>query len=202
MNDIAQTRHPRKHNPLFYIKYIAASLLFLAVTATLASAACQVTLQWNPNSDGRTEGYRLFCRQAQHPYDYQAPVYDGSADQCTIDDLEEGVTYYFVVRAYDDQGNMSGDSNEVRFFFDIVPPEAPDLLNPEDGSVSVEPQPLLATGPFFDADASDYHTRTQWQIFRAQDDLTIFTLSSTVFTTDFQLPPLVLDGATTYSWTG
>lgn len=180
---------------------IAFVLIILSETFTLAAADCQATLQWDPNTDGGTVGYQLFQRQENSPYNYAGPVYDGLNNQFTIDNLDEGAVYYFVVRAYDSADNMSGDSNEVRFSCDTNPPEVPELVNPENGAVQVSLEPMLATGPFYDPDATDNHTRTQWQIFRDEDSLCLFDMTSDTFLTDYQLPPLILDGATSYYWT-
>ena len=181
--------------------HIAFAIAVLSGTFTLATADRQVTLEWDANTDGSTVGYRLFQRLENSSYNYAAPVYDGSNNRCTISNLNEGTVYYFIVRAYDSVNNMSGDSNEVRFYGDTNPPEAPELVNPENGAVDVPQEPILATGPFYDPDTSDYHTRTQWQIFRSEDDLCLFDMTSDTFLTDFQLPPLILDGSTTYYWT-
>ena len=52
-------------------------------------------------------------------YDYTAPAWptdgnDNAQTSCTISNLEDGVKYYFVVRAYAGS-NQSGDSNEILF---------------------------------------------------------------------------------------
>jgi hypothetical protein len=92
--------------------WFAAACLVL-FSLPLTAAAAQVNLQWDPN-DCDPEGYRLFQRSAASSYDYSRPVWTGSQTSCTLDGLDEGVTYFFVVRAYD--GSLeSGDSNEVSF---------------------------------------------------------------------------------------
>lgn len=80
--------------------------------------AANVTLSWDANTP-EPEGYRVFQRIEGQAYDYTAPVWplDGAnhtQSTCTIDGLTEGVTYYFVVRAYVGQ-DESGDSNEVQY---------------------------------------------------------------------------------------
>ncbi len=77
-------------------------------------AECQVTLQWDPNSEPNVY-YQLYLREAGAPYDYSNFDWQGSSNQTTVAQLDESKTYYFVVRATDAQGNQSGDSNEVAF---------------------------------------------------------------------------------------
>ena len=201
MNDINGKTLSKIEKAASFIKFIAFTLAIFIGATTTAFADCQVSLQWDPNSGDTTAGYRLFQRRQNQSYNYSAPAYDGSDNQCTLSNLTEDTVYYFVVRAYDENGNMSGDSNEVRFIYDADPPEAPALINPEDGAVDVSSEPLMATGPFYDPDASDYHTGTRWQIFSNDSGVCLFDLTSDTFLTDFQLPPLLLDGSTAYYWT-
>ncbi|MFZ1986947.1 MAG: DNRLRE domain-containing protein [Desulfatitalea sp.] len=63
----------------------------------------------------------MFQRLSGGAYNYSAPVWTGSATTCTIQNLLEGTTYYFVARAY--QGTtVSGNSNEVSFSQNISVP--------------------------------------------------------------------------------
>jgi hypothetical protein len=98
-------------------------ILALLIAFPVAShALCQATLQWNANNPD-PDGYVLFGREEGQSYDYSDPWWRGgySFTQCTIDQLDEGKTYYFVVRAYVSDANgdddFSGDSNEVRFAY-------------------------------------------------------------------------------------
>ncbi len=92
-------------------------LLFLVAFPALSYALCEVTLRWDANYPS-PEGYLIFGREAGQSYDYNDPWWQGDSSftQCTIDQLREDRTYYFVVRAY--AGNdVSGNSNEVRFSY-------------------------------------------------------------------------------------
>ncbi len=91
-------------------------LFCLSLFATDALAA-QVTLAWDAN-DPTPDGYRLYQRLSGESFDYDQPVWTGSATTAPIDGLTEGTTYYFVVRAYVG-ADESGDSNEVEY----TPPE-------------------------------------------------------------------------------
>ena len=91
----------------------AALVIGLLCFSTIPLYAAQTTLQWGANNPA-PQGYRLFQRLTGSTYNYSAPVWTGSGTTCTIQNLLEGSTYYFVIRAY--QGTtVSGDSNEVAF---------------------------------------------------------------------------------------
>jgi hypothetical protein len=96
---------------------IFALILIIAFPA-ISHALCEATLEWDP-SGSSAYGYYVFGREEGQDYDYDAPWWQGddSFSRCTIDELEEDKTYFFVVRAYaaDEQ---SADSNEVRFSYE------------------------------------------------------------------------------------
>lgn len=95
---------------------IALIGLLLCSTAQAAS----VTLAWDAN-DVAPDGYRMFQRVDGASYDYTSPVWQGTATTCTIDNLANSTTYYFVVRAYVGI-DESGDSNEVQHQTSIQAP--------------------------------------------------------------------------------
>jgi hypothetical protein len=102
--------------PLLKIGFLVASvLLFASVTA-----AYQLTLAWDANTEPDLEGYILYGRgwSPCPPYDYIAthPVTelaDPLNPRCKVTDLERDVIYFFVVTAYDTEGNESYFSNIV-----------------------------------------------------------------------------------------
>ena len=103
-------------------------LLLLIAFPAVSYALCEVSLQWDANNPS-PEGYLLFGREEGQSYDYNNPWWQGddSFTQCTIDQLSEDRTYFFVVRAY--VGNdLSGDSNEVRFSYADANSGAPSSL--------------------------------------------------------------------------
>lgn len=104
------------------IKSITALFFIILFVTTGAYSDGQVTLQWDPN-DPAPAGYRLYGREEGLSYNYDEPWWEGdqSFTQCTLDQLDENTTYYFVVRAYDSEGNESGDSNEVAFTYSGTP---------------------------------------------------------------------------------
>ena len=85
---------------------------------TISAMAASVSLRWDPN-DPTPEGYRVFARESGRSYNYSAPIWEDSLTTCTLIGLTEGVTYYFVVRAYD--GLLeSADSAEVTYTPGVV----------------------------------------------------------------------------------
>jgi len=127
--------------------FFLLSLLFFVALAPILFLSPQnvyavdVTLAWDPNSEEDLAGYRVFCRAEGQSYDYSSPVWEGTDTSCTIDEtiyeLDDSITYYFVVRAFDTSGNESGDSNEVCY-----QPNVPPVLNPI-GAKSVDEGSLL-----------------------------------------------------------
>jgi len=111
--------------------FIFVTLFFLLIFTPNSSASTQVTLEWSPNSEPDLSGYRVFCREEGQSYNYANPSWEGAETTCTIYDLDETKTYYFVVRAFDTEGFESGDSNEVCF---------------EPGTTNNQP-PISAAGP-------------------------------------------------------
>ena len=95
---------------------ILAIIFFLSIS--VFSHAAQVTLAWDPNNPA-PDGYQVYQRVAGQNYDYNTPVWPKAGDDpvqtnCTINDLADDTSYFFVVRAYMGS-NESGDSNEVNY---------------------------------------------------------------------------------------
>ena len=100
-----------KKHIVHYSKILITIGYYLFVVAPLILSADQVTLQWDANNPA-PEGYRIYQRLAGQSYDYDQVAWTGTTTSCTISNLSNGVTYYFVVRAY--EGDVeSSDSNEV-----------------------------------------------------------------------------------------
>jgi hypothetical protein len=104
-----------KNNTIFFSPIV---LLAIAITWLIAFpapvSAAQAILQWDAN-DPAPAGYKLFLRQEGDAYDYTAPVWQGADNTCEVMDLTPGVSYYFVVRAFQDSDDESADSNEVQY---------------------------------------------------------------------------------------
>ena len=88
--------------------------------ATSSSAANQIILSWDPNTEPDLEGYVLYGKQGSPdpPFDYvdsypEVDLADPLNPRAVITDLESDITYYFAVTAYDTEGNESDYSNIV-----------------------------------------------------------------------------------------
>jgi hypothetical protein len=86
-------------------------LVFCLLQASFAIAA-EVTLKWDPVDDLNLADYRVYTRQAEENYSNE-PAWIGETSICTIGDLDDNVSYCFIVRAINRSGTESKDSNEV-----------------------------------------------------------------------------------------
>jgi hypothetical protein len=89
------------------------SLIFLLFNFATTVYAIDITLQWAPNNEPNIAGYKAFYREESQSYDYEHPYWESVDPFCTIYNLDETKTYYFIVRAFDTNGSESADSNEV-----------------------------------------------------------------------------------------
>ncbi|PID39922.1 MAG: hypothetical protein CR984_05880 [Proteobacteria bacterium] len=81
-------------SPIVAIALIVATIFILPVNALSATA----TLVWDGNNPA-PDGYKIFKRVQGQSYDYNSPCWTGATTEGSCD-ITEGVTYYFVVRAY------------------------------------------------------------------------------------------------------
>jgi fibronectin type 3 domain-containing protein len=93
-------------------------------------ASNAVTLTWDPSPSSGVAGYNVYYG----PYDgyYPNEVSVAGTNQAAISGLMDGVTYYFVVRAYDGAGQESDPSSQASY---AVPP-----LGPPGSITSIQPQ--------------------------------------------------------------
>jgi len=102
-----------RFNYTFLLWFVLLTLSLLVFSIPNSSGSTQVTLEWSPNTEPDLAGYTLFCREQGQNYDYTNPCWEGTDTACTIYDLDETKTYFFVVRAVDTEGFQSSDSNET-----------------------------------------------------------------------------------------
>ena len=95
-----------------FLKILFTSVAIITFSVSFAFSA-NVTLMWDAN-DPAPEGYRVFAREGSQSYNYDYPLWEDNLTTCTLTGLTEGVTYHFVVRAFD--GDLeSADSEEVSY---------------------------------------------------------------------------------------
>ena len=102
---------------LFFVFFLGITLLLFPVLpgplATRLANAASVTLAWDPNTEPDIAGYKLYYGKTSGKYESVIDV--GNQTTYAISDLEDGKTYYFVVRAYNIFGKESDFSSELRY---------------------------------------------------------------------------------------
>ncbi len=76
-------------------------------------AATITQLSWSPNTEPDLGGYRLRYGTTPGIYTQTAPDIGKSATSYAISGLDANLTYYFVLHAFDNAGNVSLPSNEA-----------------------------------------------------------------------------------------
>jgi hypothetical protein len=108
---------PRIINSLFKgVFSFAALTALLILVPVMAHALTPVTVAWDANNPV-PDGYILYWGTSSRAYTNSHDL--GNVTQYTIPDLQEGVTYYFAVTAYDEVGNESAFSDEITHTVDI-----------------------------------------------------------------------------------
>jgi uncharacterized repeat protein (TIGR02543 family) len=102
------------------IKFFFFFMVFTLLISLHASSAFSgyATLSWDApvtNADGTPltdlAGFKVYYGTSSHNYSKSIDV--GNVTTYTVNNLAEGVTYYFATSAYDDTGNESNLSTEV-----------------------------------------------------------------------------------------
>lgn len=120
------------------VKILFVVLAVISLNTPFAHSSASVSLRWDANVPA-PEGYRVFAREAGGSYDYDHPIWEKSLTTCTLTGLTEGVTYFFVVRAY--EGDLeSVDSDEVSYTPPLVDTE-PDSVTGTDNSSDTDNEP-------------------------------------------------------------
>lgn len=107
--------------------FIVTLLFFLLVTP---ANAYDVVIGWDPNNEQNLEGYVLYVDDGttETPYEYvdNYPLedIDPNNPRAKITDLQNTIAYYFVVTAYDTDGNESDYSDEICVMLGQACPES------------------------------------------------------------------------------
>jgi hypothetical protein len=127
-------------------------LFFCFVTS---SYAVDVNFQWDPNTEPDIAGYKVFCREEGRSYDYTNPSWEDTGTKCTIYDLDETKTYYFVSRAFDTQGLESSDSNELYLEAAKTPNNQPPVAVMAEDYIETNPGTTISLDGSNSTDADD-----------------------------------------------
>ena len=85
-----------------------------ALALSVAAEGRPYTLEWDANTDSLTTGYRVYYGTAPRTYQPAEGIDAGNVTQFQLD-LLPGVTYYFVVRAYNSNDQLGPASSELSF---------------------------------------------------------------------------------------
>ena len=88
-------------------------LMLLLIPVCAMAGGIQLSFEWDPNPEPDIAGYRVFAREPGGDYDYDDPAWEGEENYCSVYVDDEDAIYLFVVRAFDEDGFESDDSNEV-----------------------------------------------------------------------------------------
>ena len=104
------------------MRYIACLVVLVLVTLELTGCAGgqypeappgSVTLRWDPSTDSDLAGYKIYSSVSSGFYGPPIATLPASVTMYQATGLATGVTYFFVVSAYNSEGVESLHSNEV-----------------------------------------------------------------------------------------
>jgi hypothetical protein len=81
--------------------------------AVASQGTASLTLRWNANTEPDLAGYRIYGAKSSGAYGAPVATVPASATSFVATGLEPGVTYFFVISAFDTAGNESPRSAEV-----------------------------------------------------------------------------------------
>ncbi|MGD2186698.1 MAG: fibronectin type III domain-containing protein [Desulfobacterales bacterium] len=113
------------------------------------------------------------------------PLIDDASDDRDADGLSNLDEYYAGTDPVVPQDNFE--------------PDAPALMTPINQQL-VALTPVLKTNQFFDPNSGDFHSATQWQIYRESDNVLIFDITSEYLLTELEVPKLILGKNADYIW--
>ena len=85
----------------------------LAVQPTASPSTASVTLEWAANTESDLAGYKVYSATSSGSYGAATATVPASATSYVVSGLQAGITYFFVITAYDTAGNESARSAEV-----------------------------------------------------------------------------------------
>ena len=113
------------------MKKLILTLLACLLLAGTAFADNSVSFKWDANTETDLAGYRLYQSTTPGQYTFgegnQVAIISAGIETVTLPNVLDG-TFFWVLTAYDLEGNESGPSNEVSATLDSTPPGAPTIL--------------------------------------------------------------------------
>jgi hypothetical protein len=172
--------------------------------------AANVTLAWSANTEPNLAGYYIYYKSGTSgpPYNgtgvdegdspIKVPVgyfTDPANPEYTMHGLSDTDISFFVLTAYDTEGNESSFSNEV-YHINVpasnLPPDRPNIMYPENYSGDVEVPLDITTAAFSDPNNDD-HFQSQWQISEQSNFSTrVVDIISDNYLTTFSVPHMAL----------
>jgi hypothetical protein len=172
--------------------------------------AADVTLAWSANTEPNLAGYYIYYKSGTSGPPYNGTgVYEGDSPikipvgyfadpgnpEYTMHGLSDKDISFFVLTAYDTEGNESSFSNEV-YYIDVpvsnLPPDRPNIMYPENYSGDVEVPLDITTAAFSDPNNDD-HFQSQWQISEQSNFSTrVVDIISDNYLTTFAVPHMAL----------
>ncbi len=150
---------------------LAAAITFFLVHAE-GLAAPAINLQWDTNPETDISSYELSYGTSAGIY--TATVNVGKTPSATVTGLNAGSTYYFVVAAYNQEGQKSPASAEISYQLPAPTPDYVSQVGWTLKSVDSEETPAFAASAAFDGDPSTFwHTRWSSNITSQPHDLQI-----------------------------
>ena len=104
---------PRKHSQLFRGLFLFAALACFVSLSPFAAHCADVTLAWDANGENDLAGYILYYGTSSGNYTTNMDV--GNITQYTLPGLQDGVTYYFALTAYNLDNYESAYSQELPY---------------------------------------------------------------------------------------
>ena len=101
----------------FILEYFSIFIIFMVILISAKYVfPFDVKITWDKNEEKGIAGYKIFCRKEgqDYNYDYNAPVWLGTATSCAIYGLDDMEAYYLVARAFNASGVESENSDELR----------------------------------------------------------------------------------------
>ena len=140
---------------------------------------------------------------------------DGLGNSADLDDDNDGMPDAWESQhrldplvddaAEDSDGDGNNNLNEYlagtdpKTVEDPTQPDPPVISVPSDDEI-VSQTPELKTDDFYDPDSDNLHAGSQWQIFRADDNLCVFDITSSASLTSLIVPKLILEEDVDYIW--